>query len=45
MSAFSLQGRDVIVLGERDGIGGVALSELVTSMGGTVALAETQCFV
>jgi glycine/sarcosine/betaine reductase complex component A len=42
---LSLEGRDVIVLGERDGIAGPALAAVIESGGGRVALSETQCFV
>jgi glycine/sarcosine/betaine reductase complex component A len=42
---LSLDGRDVVVLGERDGIAGPALSAVVESAGGHVVLASTECFV
>jgi len=42
---FSFEGREIIVLGERDGIGGPALAEIAASMGGTVVLSATECFV
>lgn len=45
MTEFSFAGRDIIVLGERDGIGGPALAEIAASMGGTVVLSATECFV
>ena len=37
--------KQVIVLGERDGIAGPAIAECVESAGGTVAFASTECFV
>lgn len=41
----TLKGRDVIVLGERDGIAGPALAAVVESAGGHVVLMSTECFV
>jgi len=41
----TLRGRDVIVLGERDGIAGPALAAVVESAGGHVVLSSTECFV
>jgi len=38
-------GKQVVVLGERDGIAGPAIAECVKSAGGTVAFASTECFV
>jgi hypothetical protein len=35
---FSFEGREIIVLGERDGIGGPALAEIAASLGGNVVL-------
>ena len=37
--------KQVIVLGERDGIAGPAIAECVTSAGGNVVYASTECFV
>lgn len=37
--------KQVIVLGERDGIAGPAIAECVKSAGGSVAYASTECFV
>ena len=45
MGELSFWGRNVIVLGERDGIAGPALATIVEASGGKVALVETQCFV
>jgi glycine reductase len=42
---LSFSGRNVIVLGERDGIAGPALAAIVEASGGRVVLTETQCFV
>jgi betaine reductase len=42
---LKLSGRDAIVLGERDGIGGPALAAIIESSGGRVILAKTECFV
>jgi hypothetical protein len=42
---FSFAGREIIVLGERDGVDGPALSEIAASMGGTVVMSATECFV
>lgn len=43
--SLMLDGRDVIVLGERDGVAGPALAAVAESAGGHVVLTETQCFV
>jgi betaine reductase len=43
--SLTLSGRDVIVLGERDGIAGPALAAVIEAAGGRVVLVETQCFV
>ena len=37
--------KQVVVLGERDGIAGPAIAECVKSAGGNVAFASTECFV
>ncbi len=38
-------GKQVVVLGERDGIAGPAIAECVKSAGGNVAFTSTECFV
>ena len=38
-------GKQIIVLGERDGIAGPAIAECVKRAGGNVAFASTECFV
>lgn len=42
---MTLAGKKFIVLGERDGVQGKALSACVQAAGGTVVLAMNQCFV
>lgn len=42
---MNLAGKKVIVLGERDGVQGTALSECVKAAGGDVVLNINQCFV
>jgi glycine reductase len=42
---MKLTGKKVIVLGERDGIQGTALSECIKAAGGEVILNINQCFV
>jgi len=42
---MNLAGKKVIVLGERDGVQGTALSECVKAAGGNVVLNINQCFV
>jgi glycine reductase len=42
---MKLAGKKVIVLGERDGVQGTALSECVRAAGGEVVLNVNQCFV
>jgi betaine reductase len=39
------ESKQVIVLGERDGIAGPAIAECVQSAGGEVAYTSTECFV
>jgi glycine reductase len=39
------ENKQVVVLGERDGIAGPAIAECVKSAGGKVAFASTECFV
>jgi glycine reductase len=38
-------GKQVIVIGERDGIAGPAIAACVAAAGGTVAFMATECFV
>lgn len=40
-----LKGREVVVLGERDGIAGPAIASCVQAAGARVAFAATECFV
>lgn len=42
---MKLAGKKVIVLGERDGVQGEAITECVRSCGAEVVLELTQCFV
>ncbi len=42
---MELKGRNVIVLGERDGIQGQAIAACVESAGAKTLLVQTQCFV
>ncbi|MEA2703883.1 MAG: Glycine reductase complex selenoprotein [Actinomycetota bacterium] len=39
------EGKQVIALGERDGIPGTAIATCVKAAGGTVAFMATECFV
>ena len=39
------EGKQVIVIGERDGIAATAIAACVTGAGGTVAFMSTECFV
>ena len=41
---MNLRGKKVIVIGERDGIPGPAIAEVVESAGGESVLVQTQCF-
>jgi hypothetical protein len=38
-------GKQVVALGERDGIAGPAIVKCVEGAGGTVAFSSTECFV
>ena len=38
-------GKQVIVIGERDGVAGSAIASCVTASGGNVVLVHTDCFV
>ena len=40
-----LKGKKVIALGERDGVPGPAIAEVVRSAGAEVVFVETECFV
>jgi betaine reductase len=40
-----IKGKQVIALGERDGIAGPAIAACATAAGGTVAFTATECFV
>jgi|DewCreStandDraft_2_1066082.scaffolds.fasta_scaffold61975_1 betaine reductase len=39
------EGKQVIVIGERDGIAGPAIARCVEAAGGRVAFVATECFV
>ena len=39
------EGKQVVVLGERDGIAGNAIQECIEAAGGAVAFTATECFV
>ena len=38
-------GKQIVVLGERDGIAGPAIAACVKAAGGNVAFSATECFV
>lgn len=40
-----LEGKKVIIIGDRDGIPGPAIAECVNSAGGEVVFSSTECFV
>lgn len=40
-----LQGKKVVVIGDRDGIPGPAIAECVETAGGEVVFSSTECFV
>ena len=42
---MKLGGKKVIALGERDGVPGPAIAEVVRSAGADVVFVETECFV
>lgn len=42
---LELLGRNIIALGERDGIPGPAIAAVATASGATVVLSFTACFV
>jgi hypothetical protein len=45
MGSTIFRDRNIVVLGERDGISGPALAAVVESMGARVVFQETACFV
>jgi len=40
-----LEGKQVVALGERDGVSGPAIAACVEAAGGTVVFTATECFV
>lgn len=42
---MKLEGKKVIALGERDGVPGPAIADVVRSAGAEVVFVETECFV
>jgi glycine reductase len=44
-SAIEIAGNRFIVLGERDGVSGEAISALIEASGGTVVMSSTECYV
>ena len=40
-----LAGKKVVIIGDRDGIPGLAIEECVKSAGGEVVFSSTECFV
>ena len=40
-----LKGKKVVILGDRDGVPGLAIEECVKSAGGEVVFSVTECFV
>jgi glycine/sarcosine/betaine reductase complex component A len=40
-----IQGKKVVIIGDRDGIPGPAIAECVVSAGGEVVFSSTECFV
>ncbi len=42
---MDLKGKKVIAIGERDGVQGPSIAEVVKTAGAEVVLAVTQCFV
>ena len=43
--AINLKGKEVIIIGERDGVQGPAIAECMKSAGAEPLLVQTQCFV
>ena len=44
-NGFQLNGKKLIILGERDGVPAPVIEQAVAGLGGEVAYAATQCFV
>lgn len=44
-NGFQLRGKQLIILGERDGVPAPVIEQAVAGLGGEVAYAATQCFV
>ena len=42
---MNLKDKRVIVIGERDGVSGVAIETCIRSTGAAIVFVETQCFV
>lgn len=42
---MKLEGKKVIVIGERDGVPGGAIEAVLETAGAEIVLAETECFV
>jgi betaine reductase len=42
---MDLKGKQVIIVGERDGVPGPAIEECVKSVGAVPVMVQTQCFV
>ena len=40
-----LQGKKVVIIGDRDGIPGQAIADCAVSAGGEVVFSSTECFV
>ena len=40
-----LDGKKVIIIGDRDGVSGPAIAECVKTAGGEVVFSSTECFV
>jgi len=39
------EGKQIVALGERDGVAGPAIVKCIEEAGGTVAFSSTECFV
>ncbi len=42
---IDLKGKNIVVIGDRDGIPGPAIEECIKSAGGTIVFSTTECFV
>ena len=42
---IALDGKKLIILGERDGVPAPVIEQAITGLGGEVAYSATQCFV